>query len=213
MWFVARRDVVEKMIQDLVGRRVHELFPGYLCLVWTAARAGRVSNLQPDFASFFDYFLRVPGVPPSRPYLRPFVSSIRRTPRTLEGIWYQKNVAGSYSPRSVRPNKPFDEVVVVPRDANAGQGWGLRYNHAQLALERLAFGQRLPVCALSLFLYREFAFEFNDQPSVSGVVDVFRYEFGYQSTVGLPVGGDFETLYEVELAGANTADWFEEFPS
>jgi hypothetical protein len=215
MWFVARREAVENAVRELVSRRIHELLPGYLCMAWTAARAGTTSNLRPDFATFYDYFLRVPDAPPNRPYLRPFISSIRRGPRSLEGIWYQRNVAGSYAPSSVRPNQPFDRVVVVPRpDAAARKGWELRYNHPQLALKNLAYGRRLPVGALSLFLYREFAFDMGERPDVSSVVDIFRYEFGYYSHAGgVPVSGDFDTLYEIELAGADTTDWFEEFPS
>jgi len=205
VWVVSR-DAVEDAVQELWGRRIHEQLPGYLCLVWTAARTGRVESLRPDFKAFHDYFMRVPDRA-AMPYLRPFNSAKRRTAAGKGRIWYQENVAGSYTPSSLRGGGTLPKVVEVTGE-KATASYSLRNRHAALALEHFAYGVQIPIVPLALYLYREFAF---DTPSTGAVASVFRYEFGYQSATGAENGDDFATLYSDDSEGETSTDLFEEY--
>jgi hypothetical protein len=159
--------------------------------------------LKPDFLRFHEYFMRVPGRG-DYPYLRPFNSAKNRTAAGEGGLWYQSNVAGSYSPSSVRRQGPLARVVDVSEDGL----YSLREEHAVLALEQLAFGDRVPAVPLSIYLYREFAFM---EPDLASLTSVFRYEFGYETAAGVMNGSDYQTLFVDDSTAGVSSDLFEEF--
>jgi hypothetical protein len=205
-WWVVSRAAIDNAIDELVGRRIHEHFPGYLCMVWTAARSGRADELRPDFRGFHDYFLRVPGRD-KFPYLRPFQGARRRTGAGAHAVWYQANVAGSYAPSSIRGGGTLPKVISVAGSGSTAR-YALRPGHAKLALQHLAYGAQIPLVPLALYLYREFAF---DEPSAATVAATFRYEFGYEDRAGDKVGTDLEVLYTDDSDVGATSGLFEEF--
>jgi hypothetical protein len=207
---VIREAAVEQAVASLASRRIHSHFAGYLALVRTAAREGTTRNLPNEIRTFFDTFLRVPNGTPDLPYLRPFwdqQSSLK--------FWQNDNIAGSYSPVSARRIRPFMEVVEVEGSGQNGR-YSLKDNHAALALRHLANGKRVPVMPLATFLYRDYAFEMDfdpssgKMPSIAKVVSVFQYEFGYADEEGDEPHSDFDVLYEDESLAGDTSDLFEE---
>jgi len=203
MAVVLSPEFVDASVAELLAARIHPHLAGYLCLVRTAARDGTTSHLPGEFKDFFETFLRVPNGTEELPYLRPFWnkgSDVR--------AWNQPNVAGTYAPSSIRPGMPFDVVVEIDGTGRAAT-YSLRANHAQLALENLAGGCPIPVAPLAAFLYRDYGFDIEGEPSLSAVVRVFRYEFGYEDHEPGP-NDDFATLFVDETGAGSTSDLFEE---
>jgi hypothetical protein len=203
MAVVLRPDLVDASVAELLSARIHPHFAGYLCLVRTAARDGSTEKLPGEFKDFFETFFRVPNGTDELPYLRPFWntgSDVR--------AWNQPNVAGTYAASSVRPGMPFSEVVLV-EGAGRAATYSLRDGHAALALAHLAGGQKVPVAPLAAYLYRDYSFNFDGEPSLAGVVDVFKYEFGYRPEEGA-TNEDFDVLFVDESQAGNTSDQFEE---
>lgn len=203
MAYLIRPEVVTESVAELIQARIHEHFAGYLCVVRTATRDGATQTLKPDFTDFFDTFFRVPNAPERHPYLRPFT-------KTGSGqlAWNQQNVPGSYAGSSVRENAPFRRVVKITGSGTATY-YSLMEKHAGLALEHLARGKQVPAVPLAIYLYRDFAIETEQEPSVADVVRIFRYEFGYEDDNGV-VGEDFSTLFTDESDVGSTADMFVE---
>jgi hypothetical protein len=146
--------------------------------------------LQVDFKKFFDDFLRVSGGPERKPYFVPFSRS-----ESGSANFFNENVAGSYATSSLRPNSPFRQVVII-----TGQRSGTRYtltpDHWELAFRHLAFSKRIPLVALSVYIYRDYAIEVN----VGGFEDFtrsFAEEFGLQTEAA---GRPWEDLFEVNAA-------------
>ncbi len=206
MAVVVRPEVVNEAVGELIRARIHEHFPGYLCMVRTAASEGTTQDLKPNFLEFFDTFFKVPNAPSGRPYLRPF----NRAGSGLQA-WNQPNVAGSYAASSTRPNRPFESVVEISGERGAAR-YSLRDNHPELALQHLALGRRVPAVPLAIYLYRDFGLRTEEDPSAEHLVQIFRYEFGYQGDDG-SISEDFETLYSDESDVGSTSDMFEEAPA
>ena len=205
MGFVLQPDFVESSLEHLLRQKIHPHFAGYLCLKRTAARDGRTTALKPDFAEFFETFLRVPNGDVRRPYVRPFWDEEKSEVKA----WYQRNIAGSYSAASARRIQPFMKVVDI-KGAKRGATYSLRRGHAGLALRFLAFGRPVPVVALSAFLYRDYAVEPAEATiGTADVVKVFRDEFGYATEKG---SLEFQKLYQDDSGGGDSRDLFEESP-
>lgn len=167
----------------------HRHFPGYLGLKRTARIEGQSTGLDFDYTGFYDAFLRVRD--DDNPYLTPF------GPKTDSGrhsLWFNRNVAGTYAPSSIRPDQPFSRVVTVEGTGNSAT-YALVDDHHEQAREELLKGQRLPATSLACFLYRDFAVETDDEPSVDDLMTIFRYEFGYRDDRETETE-EFEHLFE-----------------
>jgi hypothetical protein len=200
---VIRAEYVDEAVGELLRARIHPHFVGYLCMLRTAVRDGATRNLRPDFKEFFETFLRVPNGTADLPYLRPFWHQ-----ESEVKAWANSNVAGTYATSSVRPGAPFLEVVDVSGSRNSSR-YSLKDRHLGLALAHLAFGKTVPVVPLATFLYRDYAFENEDGPSMREVVQVFRDEFGYTGPDGQPTA-DFQLLYDDDSDVGSTTELFEE---
>lgn len=194
--WVAAPESIAEALQQLRERRVHRTFAGYLAVLHTAAAEGREATLHVNFRRFFDAFYAVPGGP--KPYVIPFIE-LRQS---IENEWFNKNVAGSYAPSSLRENSPFLQVVTVEGDGRSAR-YSLRENHEAFALEHLAYNVRLPVRPLAAFLYRNYAVDALS-PTPDLWVDVFRRDFGY--TGGPEKEGSFETLFDL---GGDVVRWLQ----
>jgi hypothetical protein len=192
---VLTREAVKAGISSLKGQRIHEHFPAYLHLRKLAVASGSLTDLSPDWKDVSD-LLRMPGGPPTKPHYRPF-SSVNR--KDESGYWYNRNLAGSYAPKSMRATSAF------MLETN-GDGYELPVNHAQQALERLLKGKKVPAWALAAYYLRNYAFIFEGNGGYDELISAFTKEFGFEEDT------DFHVLFEDEEPPQFSDGWFESFP-
>jgi len=168
--YVLRLPVVRESIDVLLGRDTHQFFPAYLHLRRRAAAGGSLATLTPDWGEVHTW-LDVPGGPFGKPNLRPFWQGKRHAGQE----WMGKNLAGSYSPSSLR--QAPREVVEIDDNGR----YTLRPRHWELARLHLLSDQTLPVLALAAFLFRNFTVTSDEPMTPQVLVPVFRHYFGYQT--------------------------------
>jgi hypothetical protein len=172
--------------------RIHPQFAGYLCLLWESARRNTPDNLRPSFKDFFRLFLAVPGGDEDKPYLMPFGDSASITNAHL---WFNKNIAGSYAPSSLRPGSPFLRVASSASDGRVPV-YRLKPEHAEIALQYMLYGKKLSAAVLACFLYRNSGFE--NPMTHALLIDSLRIDFGMPSRA--PAGDAvFRTLFNSEI--------------
>ncbi len=198
---VLKPEIVARSIEVLRSRRIHSTFAGYLSVRWVAAASKRVTNLAPHFREFFETFLRIAGVPGQKPYIVPFSEEAP----SAANLWFNRNVAGSYAPSSLRRVSPLRRVVAVHGSGTSAR-YSLRPRHWELAMEHLCYGSKVPVGSLAAFLYRDFAVNINP-PTMSDLVSIFRFEFGYPPNEGKRQI-EFEHLYEEDDPTDDTRNSF-----
>lgn len=189
---------VARAIKTLLERRIHPTFTGYLCVKRDAHRVGRDDGLRPDFTEFHDTFLAVPGGPAGRPYYRPFWDESRSSTKA----WYQRNVAGTYSPASAARIPTFTSVIEI-----TGKLYQLRPKHWELAREHMTFGGKVPVLPLALFLYRDYGLNFDLGAAPQRLIGVFLDEFGY---AGEERQAEFEHLFSTDGFDGDPSEYFQE---
>jgi hypothetical protein len=199
--FLISPTAVRLALKHLTSARVHPTFAGYLCTCHDARSQGKTRDVQPNFKSFFDSFLRVDGAPDDKPYLMPF----RESKGASWTPFFNRNVAGSYAPSSLREVSPFQLVVSVAGSKRQAT-YSLVSDHASKARQHLLFGKRLGVVSLSAFLYRDYGLELmpasGGLTSVfrsEGLVSVFRDEFGFRSDIPQE-NSDFGKLFSDDSA-------------
>lgn len=190
--FVLTTSIVRWGIEQLLSRKVHTFFPAYLEIRRATGAKSKVPS-RPQWANVGRY-LEVPGGPPERPYYRPFWHQSRNAGQD----WLNENIAGSYSPSSIRE---------VPRRVIEieGSGYSLKEGHARLALKNLLFGEALPVYPLAIFYYRNSGFT-NDGPALSpdGLIGIFRKDFSFLADAEMT---EFDLLFSAGIP--DRTDWFE----
>ncbi|MER5631549.1 hypothetical protein [Streptomyces nitrosporeus] len=192
---VLTTEAVKAGINALKRQRIHEHFPAYLHLRKLAVTSGSLTDLSPEWKGVSD-LLRMPGGPPTKPHYRPF-SSVNR--KDESGYWYNKNLAGSYAPKSMRATSAF------MLNTN-GDEYELPVDHAQQALERLLKGKKVPAWALAAYYLRNHAFIFEGEGGYEELISAFVKEFGFEE------GTDFHVLFEEVEPTQFSDDWFEPFP-
>ena len=150
---VASHQATLASLRELRKRKIHRHFAGYLCVLRTAAQTNSRSNLQVNFRQFFEDFLRPGEVPEKTPYFVPFSRS-----ESASADLSIANVAGSYAPSSLRADRPFSQVVTVSGQKNTAR-YALPDDHWKRALEHLAYGEKVPLVSLAIYLYRDYAIE------------------------------------------------------
>lgn len=188
--WVERLDVVQWSIGELTHKRVHPFFIAYLHLRSRAKSEGDESDIQPRWSDLGNY-LWMPGGPPKKPFYRPLFDP----PGNRSRYWLNENLAGSYSPSSLRDGQP--PMRVVSRGANGG--FSLRLNHAALALHHLLYDERLAIYPFVSFLYRDFGVVTSgSRPDPSALADIFREDWHF--TRDDDPDNDFETLFDLNGA-------------
>ncbi|RWQ29607.1 MAG: hypothetical protein EOS20_32670 [Mesorhizobium sp.] len=195
--YVFKKEVVLRSIGKLEQNPIHEHFAGYLAVL----RAQQGNQGLPihlgDIAEFHEIYLRVIGAPDKAPYVRPFKSR-------GQGVeTFNSNVAGSYAPSSLRSKGKLIDVIEVVGERQSAT-YTLREGHASLALDRLLKGRKVPIGALTAFLYRDYGFRL-DTPDVKSVVALFRNEFGLAANVGSQQRV-FDVLFADDLGTFNRGD-------
>jgi len=192
--YVLRVERVRESIDRLLDRDTHQHFIGYLFLRGVAAQRGWTTGLTPEWSKL-GHLLDVPGGPPDRPYLRPFWKGKRESQQE----WLNQNLAGSFSPSSIR-RTALAQVV----DFDSHGRFSLRDGHAELALDHLLYGERMQALPLAVFLFRDYGLIAATPPEPTDLVALFRDEYGYDEEHV----DEFATLYDDSVPG-NGASWVE----
>jgi hypothetical protein len=197
--YVVRKRIVAQSLSRLRKQKTHTLFAGYLHLQQRASQLGRLEDLQPEFLPFFKQFFEVDNHPLGAPYIKPFTAE-KASPKNL---WLNENVAGSYAPRSLRPEQPFRQVVKIE-----GRKYSLPTDHAKRAFRHLLYSNRIQAADLAVVLYRDFGL-LGDSPTIEDLIDIFNYEFGYAHEPGAKPDENFRILYSLESVKTWEQDWLE----
>lgn len=147
-FFVPTVACVRRSIDAIMAAKTSPVTPGYLCVLDAAAKSKTLIGLKPKFRSFFDNYLKVASAPENKPYLVPFGRI-----EGGEGLLFNRNVAGSYAPSSIRDVNALHDVLTI---SEAGT-FSLQSDHIAAARERI-LPYPLPFMALSCFLYRDYGF-------------------------------------------------------
>jgi len=188
---VVTREAARAALLQLRKHKIHRFFAGYLCILKTAAETNRDVDLEVRFKQFFDEFLTLGDPPSNKPYVVPFSQSESST-----ALLFNRNVAGSYAPKSLRPNQPFTNVITV-QGGGPRALYSLKQGHATLALNNLLFGVKAPAAALSIFLYRDYALS-GFPLTATDFVSEFRQKFGFDQSDSHKA--DFDTLFETDTS-------------
>lgn len=145
---------VQQAIKTLQGQQVHPFFIAYLHLRAIARVQQRTDGLTPAWGALRPH-LNMPGGPPGKPYYRPLHHRVNDP----NNYWMNRNLAGSFAPRSLREGAVAKVVTV-----DDGR-FTLHANHAHLAREHLLFGAQIPTVAFAAFWYRDYAIESDAEPA------------------------------------------------
>lgn len=165
--FVPTVACVRRSIETLVEVRANAVTPGYLCVLEAATREGRQRDLRPRYAVFFDRFLRIAEAPQKKPYLVPFGRS-----GIGAALLFNRNVAGSYAPSSIRDVNPLHDVL----EFAPGGSVTLREDHAEAVQGRI-LPRPLPFVATACFLYRDYGF--STRPGSEALLSQLDDQFGF----------------------------------
>lgn len=196
---VIRKEVVAQSLNQLREQKTHTLFAGYLYLQQRASQLGRLTDLQPDFSSYFEKYFRVENHPLGAPYIKIFTEQ----KSSDKNLWLNQNIAGSYAPSSLRPDKPFRKVVNIE-----AKKYSLPHDHAKKAFQYLLESKPIQVADLAIVLYRDFGLT-KDSVTITDLVDIFAYEFGYTENQRTKPNADFQTLFGYDSIQNLEKDWLE----
>lgn len=173
--YVLKPSVVKNCLHRLIEEDIHRMFPGYLCLHQQASIENRLTGISFPYREFFDDYLRVKDESANKPYFVPFTQAENPS---LDALWNNKNVSGTYAPSSLRPTAPLMKIAEIEEGGHNSK-WRIEDRHWQLARHHLCGGQQIPVESLAGYLFRDFAFS-TDEPSAFTLVETFTEEFGYE---------------------------------
>lgn len=183
---------VHQAIDKLLSQDVHQFFPAYLHLRREAASQGTTTEIEPNWATLSED-LRMEGGPTGKVHLRPFWVGARNNYQE----WLGENLAGSYSPRSIR-SAGYNVIEV-----DSKRRFALKDHHWELALEHLLNGRRMSAVALAAFMLRDFGWVSTTGPTVIDLLIGFRRRFGYSDDV------EFNSLYDSTWGTSDSDPWFE----
>lgn len=184
MTYTLKPSIVRDCLHRLIDETIHRMWPGYLCLQQQADLEGRTTGLSFPYNEFFDDYLRVKGEGSDKPYFVPFSADNA----SLDNLWFNYNVSGTYAPSSLRSTAPLLKIAEIEQGGHNSE-WGLIDDHWRLARLELCNGNQVPAESLAAYLLRDYAFNV-DEPSAYTLVQTFAEEFGYE------IGGQaFSHLY------------------
>lgn len=188
-------EAVKAGIATLKSQRIHEHFPAYLELRRLAVASGSHTDLRPEWKVVSD-LLWMPGGPPTKPHYRPFSS---RKLKDESRYWYNRNLPGSYAPKSIRATAGF---MLNAR----GDGYELPADHAQQALAKLLKGVKVPAWALAAYYLRNYGFVFDGEGGYNELIAAFKKEFGFEQDT------DFDMLFQDYEPPLFPNAWFKPVP-
>jgi hypothetical protein len=185
-------EAVQWAISDLQSQRIHPWFLAYLHLRQRSVEEGSSDDIEPHWEELGRY-MRIRGGPPGKPFYRPLWNGKGSDPARF---WMNPNLAGSYSPSSVR------ELVRKVVDTHSSH-FELRPNHVEAAFKYLLNESRVSALALAAYLFRDYGFAADRPLDPMDLGAVLRQTFYF-----LPSDSDFATLF-VEIVPPAVQHWFE----
>jgi hypothetical protein len=189
--FLVAPESARRAFAALRKSRIHPHFAGYLAIN-REIRGGQTAGSSRGIKAFFEDFLTATGLGVEKPYVFPFDEAGGLGTKNT----FNRNVAGSYAPSSLRDVAPFLQVVKIEERSRARPLYVLREGHVDLAFKHLIYRARVSPVALASFLYRDYGIT-ADSPDAALLVEIFRDEFGFSTDTA------FSTLF-------NAADGFSE---
>lgn len=152
--YLVKPEAVRRAIDLLANRRSHNHLPGYLALLRKRLSPSPDCMRLSDIEGFHADFMRVAGAPEKKPFIQPFLS------RGKGVKLLNKNLQGSYAPKSIRPEQPLARVVKLVDHSSTGEkGGGVEYllvqDHADKVLSEMLAGNRILGASLAAFLFRD----------------------------------------------------------
>lgn len=174
----------------------HEHFAGYLGLLEADRLSKGGLHRSRNIKDFHERYLTVGGLKDSMPFFSPV-----RTPEAGEVKPFNKNLAGSYAPSSLRPDGPFMATVEV---LGKGQGvtYSLKSDHARVVSGSMLDSRRIQAIALAAYLFRDYGFE---RQSLQDVLEAFRDQFALRA-LHTDEAKTFTTLFDPSLDGFSDED-------
>jgi len=142
--------------------------------------------------------LAMPGGPEGRPYYRPLRERGDRTGELLRSFWLQPNLAGSWSPRSLKRLVPASWLV------NDQNQYVMPDDHPQLAKTNLLFNTNVSAIAMGSYFLRNDGFAIRGDPVSGDVIAGFRRKFLYHADHD----DEFRLLFDSTTPDVEF-DWFE----
>lgn len=157
-----------------------------------------------DIEGFHADFMRVAGAPEKKPFIQPFLS------RGKGVKLLNKNLQGSYAPKSIRPEQPLARVVKLVDHSSTGEkGGGVEYllvqDHADKVLSEMLAGNRILSASLAAFLFRDRQLTL-ENGSPAGLINALREFFRIREE---DEDGDyiFDTLFEDDTENFSESDF------
>lgn len=202
--YLVKPNAVRRSVDLLANRRSHNHLPGYLALLRRRLMPGPDGMQLSDIEEFHADYMRVSGAPENKPFIQPFLS------RGKGVKLLNKNLQGSYAPRSIRPEQPLARVLKLIDHSESGEkGRGVEYSlvedHADKVLSEMLAGNRILSASLAVFLFRDRKI-FLENGSPNGLVMALRDFFQIRSD---NKDGDyiFETLFEDDTSNFSPDDF------
>lgn len=186
---------VSEALRLLWEMRTHQALMGYLAILHSSrGKAQDEEGVSVNFKAFYDRFFRVKGGP--HPYIKVFTQDSLK--------WQNKNIAGSYSPSSIRAVSPLRKVVDIVGEGRQAK-YALKGNHYSEACVHLAFNNKIPIELLSAVLFRDHLIyaEEGEEPELV-LKDAFLNEF-----IEDQGGGEYLNLFFSGSKISSDVSWFE----
>lgn len=191
--YLVKPQAVRRAIDLLANRRSHNHLPGYLALLRRRLSPGPDGMRLSDIENFHADFMRVAGAPEKKPFIQPFLS------RGKGVKLLNKNLQGSYAPKSIRPEQPLARVIsLIDHSSTEKKSGSVEYllveDHADKVLSEMLAGNRILGASLAAFLFRDRQIALNDG-SPDGLIAALREFFRIREE---DQDGNyiFETLFE-----------------
>lgn len=184
-------------IDTLGAQRLHPTFVMYLYLR-RQHRSGRLPEASATSAELLA-LIEMPGNP-TKPYYFPLIDRGKRTDKPLSTFWRAPNIAGSWSPGSIRRLQ--------------GGGWlgasesayAMPDNHAEQALGQMLYGERVSALAMGAYFLRNDGFVISGDPRPEDLVAAFRAKFDFPEGAA---DAEFVQLFSTDVPGNVAFRWFE----
>ncbi|MDR5889830.1 hypothetical protein QC822_09755 [Halomonas salina] len=185
---------VSEALRLLWEMRTHQALMGYFAILHSSRGEESDKGVSVNFKAFYDRFCKVKGGP--HPYIKIFTQDSLK--------WQNKNVAGSYSPSSVRAVSPLRKVVDIVGEGRQAK-YVLKEQHYSQACAHLAFNNKIPIELFSAVLFRDHLIHAEEGKEPEEVLrDAFLSEF-----IGSENGGEYLDLFASGFSISSDVSWFE----
>lgn len=188
---------VKWSIAALGSRPIDPAFIYYLHL----RRKWIVDELHSASASDVKALLRVPGGPANKPHYRPLRERRQNANVIEQGFWVSQNLAGSWSPRSLRRLGGAGWLV------NSDNQYVMPEDHAARARSSLLYDEPVGAYAFAGYFLRNDGLIISGDPEPDDLIAALRDKFDFGST-----DSDFDDFFDSSIPEVDFA-WLEPMPT